>query len=102
MYTAKRRFHVAFLPLLTRLDEQDKRYPKGVRPAINFPQFVSIMLTFTKAKDRLQKPCTPNILPCRIHRDGPVNASPRYWAPETSKGQSILANSIIISLETDS
>ncbi|KAL9045304.1 MAG: hypothetical protein Q9214_001636, partial [Letrouitia sp. 1 TL-2023] len=26
--------------------------------------------------------CTPNLLPCRIHQDGPVNASPRYWKPQ--------------------
>ncbi|KAL8728180.1 MAG: hypothetical protein Q9166_005574 [cf. Caloplaca sp. 2 TL-2023] len=26
--------------------------------------------------------CVPNLLPCRIHHDGPVNASNRYWAPQ--------------------
>lgn len=25
--------------------------------------------------------CTPNILPCRIHHDGPVESLQRYWAP---------------------
>ncbi|KAL4957997.1 ribonuclease H2 non-catalytic subunit-domain-containing protein [Aspergillus filifer] len=25
--------------------------------------------------------CTPNILPCRIHHDGPVNSIDRYWKP---------------------
>ncbi|OJJ88145.1 ribonuclease H2 subunit C [Aspergillus glaucus CBS 516.65] len=25
--------------------------------------------------------CTPNILPCRIHHDGPVDSLQRYWAP---------------------
>ncbi|MCJ1231558.1 hypothetical protein MMC12_008235 [Toensbergia leucococca] len=29
--------------------------------------------------------CTPNILPCRIHHDGPVAASSRHWAPEISE-----------------
>ncbi|KAL8913831.1 MAG: hypothetical protein Q9171_001435 [Xanthocarpia ochracea] len=29
--------------------------------------------------------CIPNLLPCRIHHDGPVNASRRYWAPEQDK-----------------
>lgn len=24
---------------------------------------------------------TPNILPCRIHHDGPVDLSTRYWQP---------------------
>lgn len=27
--------------------------------------------------------CMPNLLPCRIHHDGPVNASERYWSPQT-------------------
>ncbi|KAL3476249.1 ribonuclease H2 non-catalytic subunit-domain-containing protein, partial [Aspergillus californicus] len=25
--------------------------------------------------------CTPNILPCRIHHDGPVSSLDRYWTP---------------------
>ncbi|KAL1965015.1 hypothetical protein VTN77DRAFT_6215 [Rasamsonia byssochlamydoides] len=25
--------------------------------------------------------CTPNILPCRVHHDGPVEVSKRYWNP---------------------
>ncbi|KAL4874125.1 hypothetical protein BDV12DRAFT_159134 [Aspergillus spectabilis] len=25
--------------------------------------------------------CTPNILPCRIHHDGPVKSLNRYWTP---------------------
>ncbi|KAF2143912.1 uncharacterized protein K452DRAFT_215171, partial [Aplosporella prunicola CBS 121167] len=28
--------------------------------------------------------CTPNLLPCRVHHDGPVNAAERYWAPSSS------------------
>ncbi|KAL9136021.1 MAG: hypothetical protein Q9175_002759 [Cornicularia normoerica] len=43
------------------------------------------MLKFSKSDDRVQKLCTPNILPCRIHHEGPIDASPRYWAPETAK-----------------
>ncbi|KAJ9644750.1 hypothetical protein H2201_006098 [Coniosporium apollinis] len=27
--------------------------------------------------------CTPNVLPCRINHNGPVNASERYWQPKT-------------------
>ncbi|KAB2569303.1 Ribonuclease H2 subunit C [Lasiodiplodia theobromae] len=26
--------------------------------------------------------CTPNLLPCRIEHNGPVNAAERYWRPE--------------------
>ncbi|OJD40608.1 ribonuclease h1 h2 small subunit [Diplodia corticola] len=26
--------------------------------------------------------CTPNLLPCRIDHNGPVNAADRYWRPE--------------------
>ncbi|OAX83718.1 hypothetical protein ACJ72_01918 [Emergomyces africanus] len=29
---------------------------------------------------------TPNILPCRIHHDGPVNISSRYWKPVVDDG----------------
>ncbi|KAJ5894508.1 Ribonuclease H2 subunit C, partial [Penicillium taxi] len=25
---------------------------------------------------------TPNVLPCRIHHDGPINSVDRYWTPE--------------------
>ncbi|KAL9585751.1 MAG: hypothetical protein Q9212_001333 [Teloschistes hypoglaucus] len=28
---------------------------------------------------------TPNLLPCKIHHDGPVNASSRYWDPQNNK-----------------
>ncbi|MCJ1366136.1 3'-5' exonuclease [Acarospora aff. strigata] len=27
--------------------------------------------------------CTPNVLPCRVHHNGPVNATERYWSPST-------------------
>ena len=25
--------------------------------------------------------CTPNIIPCRIHHDGPLESLERYWQP---------------------
>ncbi|KAJ4390665.1 hypothetical protein N0V93_004263 [Gnomoniopsis smithogilvyi] len=28
--------------------------------------------------------CTPNLLPCRIHHDGPVGATGSYWTPSTA------------------
>ncbi|CAD6573079.1 MAG: hypothetical protein ASARMPREDX12_005805 [Alectoria sarmentosa] len=43
------------------------------------------MIKFSNFEDCAQKQCTPNILPCRIHHNGPVDASSRYWAPETAK-----------------
>lgn len=30
--------------------------------------------------------CTPNLLPCRIHHNGPANASRRYWNPTVGAG----------------
>lgn len=30
--------------------------------------------------------CTPNILPCRIHHDGPVDSFQRYWTPVADEG----------------
>ncbi|TLD37747.1 ribonuclease H1 small subunit [Venturia nashicola] len=41
------------------------------------------MLAIQKSKTKAQH-CTPNLLPCKINHDGPVNASERYWKPETS------------------
>jgi ribonuclease H2 subunit C len=38
------------------------------------------MLAIEKSK-RHQGKCTPNILPCRINHNGPVDASKRYWNP---------------------
>ncbi|KAI9705532.1 MAG: 3'-5' exonuclease [Candelina mexicana] len=34
-----------------------------------------------KSKQRASTTCVPNVLPCRIDHNGPVNASERYWAP---------------------
>ncbi|KAE8450391.1 hypothetical protein EG329_006465 [Mollisiaceae sp. DMI_Dod_QoI] len=40
-----------------------------------------------KTKDHEGK-CTPNVLPCRINHNGPVDASKRYWNPtQTSDGK---------------
>lgn len=56
------------------------------------------MLKITKSEDCAQKQCTPNILPCRIHHDGAVDASPRYWASETAESQSPTASLLHLSL----
>lgn len=34
-----------------------------------------------------QGKCTPNVLPCRINHNGPVDASQRYWAPTKTEGR---------------
>ncbi|KAI9724056.1 MAG: hypothetical protein M1812_000774 [Candelaria pacifica] len=34
-----------------------------------------------KAQEKELDKCIPNVLPCRIDHNGPVNASERYWAP---------------------
>lgn len=44
------------------------------------------MLAIQKSKTEVQQ-CTPNLLPCKINHDGPVNASERYWKPETAEGK---------------
>lgn len=44
-----------------------------------------LALQKSTANDTTRK-CIPNLLPCRIHRDGPVDATPRYWSPEIDKG----------------
>ena len=28
---------------------------------------------------------TPNILPCRIHHDGPIESTDRFWIPQTDE-----------------
>ncbi|TVY31802.1 hypothetical protein LOCC1_G008246, partial [Lachnellula occidentalis] len=40
------------------------------------------MLAIQKSKSHKGN-CTPNILPCRVNHNGPVNASKRYWEPRT-------------------
>ncbi|KAJ5195267.1 Ribonuclease H2 subunit C [Penicillium cinerascens] len=47
------------------------------------------MYTFQSPKyvTQSEKDCTPrltpNILPCRIHHDGPIDSTDRFWTPET-------------------
>ncbi|OJD19394.1 hypothetical protein AJ78_00664 [Emergomyces pasteurianus Ep9510] len=38
------------------------------------------------ASDQEGSSITPNILPCRIHHDGPVHISSRYWKPVFDDG----------------
>lgn len=45
------------------------------------------MLKFSSSKGDVAVQCTPNLLPCRVHHDGPVEATSRYWAPESGPGQ---------------
>ncbi|EED21965.1 conserved hypothetical protein [Talaromyces stipitatus ATCC 10500] len=33
----------------------------------------------SNSKEALTGNCTPNILPCRIHYDGPIDTSKRHW-----------------------
>ncbi|PMD62896.1 ribonuclease H1 small subunit [Hyaloscypha bicolor E] len=47
------------------------------------------MLTIEKSKSHKGK-CTPNVLPCRINHNGPVDASRRYWNPtKTPDGKTV-------------
>ncbi|KAK4962248.1 hypothetical protein LTR66_000740 [Elasticomyces elasticus] len=47
------------------------------------------MLAIAKLKAEETTKCTPNVLPCKLHHNGPVSASERYWKPETvEEGQS--------------
>jgi len=47
------------------------------------------MLKVSLSQAEASAKCTPNLLPCRINHDGPVNASAEYWAPEDDKGKRI-------------
>lgn len=45
------------------------------------------MLTINPTK--LSHPqTTPNLLPCRVHYDGPVEPSQAYWSPSQNAGKS--------------
>ena len=44
------------------------------------------MLSIEKSK-RYHGKCTPNVLPCRINHNGPVDASKRYWNPTKTPGK---------------
>ncbi|RDI76902.1 hypothetical protein Vi05172_g13115 [Venturia inaequalis] len=48
------------------------------------------MLAIQKSKTEAQH-CTPNLLPCKINHDGPVNASERYWKPQSAEDGSASA-----------
>ncbi|KEF54096.1 uncharacterized protein A1O9_09891 [Exophiala aquamarina CBS 119918] len=43
------------------------------------------MLALRRPQTQLDK-CSVNILPCRIHHDGPTKITKRYWAPAAEKG----------------
>ena len=44
------------------------------------------MLSLSAQTNGKAASCTPNLLPCRIHQDGAVNTSERYWKPEEKAG----------------
>ncbi|KAH6676597.1 putative ribonuclease H2 subunit C [Halenospora varia] len=48
------------------------------------------MHAIQKSKSHKGK-CTPNVLPCRVHHNGPVNASKRYWEPRTTSNVKTIA-----------
>ncbi|KAL6248154.1 hypothetical protein RBB50_004409 [Rhinocladiella similis] len=43
-------------------------------------------------KSSFAGPCTANILPCRIHHDGPIKVTRRYWSPQDEKDQTKTAH----------
>lgn len=47
------------------------------------------MLSIQQQQQRPSRKCTPHLLPCRVHHDGPVDASSRYWNPRfpTDQGE---------------
>ncbi|EHY59344.1 hypothetical protein ABEF95_015458 [Exophiala dermatitidis] len=45
------------------------------------------MLALKRPQDGLDS-CTVNVLPCRIHHDGPTKVTKRYWCPQIEKGTS--------------
>jgi len=44
------------------------------------------MLAIEKSQSHKGR-CTPNVLPCRINHNGPVDASKRYWNPTRTPGE---------------
>ncbi|KAJ4526192.1 hypothetical protein HRR83_001381 [Exophiala dermatitidis] len=42
------------------------------------------MLALKRPQDGLDS-CTVNVLPCRIHHDGPTKVTKRYWCPQIEK-----------------
>lgn len=47
------------------------------------------MLAIEKKTKGHEGKCTPNVLPCRINHNGPVDASKRYWNPIQTPGKYI-------------
>jgi len=43
------------------------------------------MLAIQRRPDEAEK-CTPNLLPCKVNYDGPVDAKERFWKPEQDQG----------------
>lgn len=46
------------------------------------------MLSVGRHEGSTQK-ATPNVLPCRVHHDGPIGAADAYWTPTQEPGRSI-------------
>lgn len=40
---------------------------------------------FSLESDEETTKFTPNILPCRIHHDGPIESTDRFWIPQTDE-----------------
>ena len=44
------------------------------------------MIAIHRSNSPTPKPqCTPNLLPCRVHQTGLVDASPRHWDPKSAE-----------------
>ena len=50
------------------------------------------MLSIRKS-EKHQGKCLPNVLPCGIKHDGPVDTSKRYWAPSKAEGMHLRGES---------
>ena len=51
------------------------------------------MIAIQKIKaETVKSQCIPNLLPCRVHQDGPVNASPKYWNPQEGECELTLSS----------
>jgi hypothetical protein len=55
------------------------------------------------ASDSFADYCTPNVLPCKVHHDGPVELSQRYWKPvndEKGENKAIMISSLFINTDS--
>lgn len=79
-----------------RLPQRSLQQPDYHRPFFILPCFVAIvnntMFAIHSQKqshgsegENSTECCTPNIIPCRIHHDGPVESLDRYWQPVADK-----------------